>query len=107
MVKKCIKWVKYYKDYCVKQAKGLVSQDSTVDYGRELYRSASFGDKCWVVTEFEDEFNVFCEKSKCGTFGRIADKIHMASFNWKESATKFALEMLLVSNGQLKRRDKI
>ena len=50
--------------------------------------------------EFKSEFNVFVERIKKdgGT-----QKTYAATFTWKESAIKFALEMLLICTGKMTR----
>lgn len=105
-----------WKNYLIERGKKIVmtsanAKDKDVNYGREVYASekiARIDDNKvsffrWVVYEFENEFNVFYEKS----IDSRNDKYFAASFTWKEKAIKFALEMLLVSSGKMKRGGSI
>jgi len=99
---KFTKWQSYYNDLQKKIALKLQS-DTIVDYGEIIYQSPIVQNVRWLVTSFKGEYNVFVEEilanGKCErNFG--------ASFNWKDKALGFALEMFLVCSGRLHRRNR-
>ena len=53
--------------------------------------------------EFGNEYNVFVEKTLRGK----VNKRFCTNFKFKEQAIKFALEMLLISNGKLTRKKEL
>lgn len=99
-------WQKYYDAECKEQAQGKIDAGEIV-YGRDVYSSpevlrqeeTKHYSLRWLVKEFKEEYNVFLEK----TFNGKQKVSFASSFKWKESAIKFALEMLLISNGTITR----
>jgi hypothetical protein len=95
-------WQEYY-DQLQKDIALKLCTDVLVEYGEIIYQSPVVKGTRWLVASFNDEYNVFFEKlNKCGNFERKLG----ASFNWKDTALKFALEMFLVCSGRLRRRDR-
>lgn len=104
-------WKQYFVERSKKVAAGSDIAEP-LEYGREVYSSpkqikmTAEGIRFirWMVMEFEGEFNVFLEKS---TIGSKKTSNLAASFNLKEKAIKFALEMCLICNGKLNRKKTI
>lgn len=100
-------WSKEFKVKSKKIAAGTVKK-SPIDFGKEIYVSPIVFRKektekqyyRWAVREFRGEYNVFIEKIKKN--GGV-DRTYAASFTWKETAIKFALEMLLICTKKMTR----
>jgi hypothetical protein len=106
-------WQKYTINNSKKSVSGANLETTTVAdapevAAREIYASPAIErvDEAgaayslrWLVKEFKGEYNVFFER----IFASKTQEFFAAAFKWKESALQFALEMLLVSNGQMKR----
>ena len=80
-----------------------------LDYGEILYKSPEIPMKsniddsahmCWQVRRFKDEFNVFLSRH----INRSKDNILISTFKYQQAAMKFALEMVLICSGKLKRK---
>lgn len=95
------KWLSYLEDLKKRQA-----QDSNLEldleYGEIIYQSPEVNNRKWIVTCFEGEYNVFVEHGS----GRNSDRQHGGSFEWKNSALNFALEMFLVCCGKVTRKNR-
>jgi hypothetical protein len=101
------KWKEYFQNHCKKQASE--NYIDKLSYGGEVYSSPiipAYSDSeiptqtRWLVMEYEGEFNVFLERNRGGKNERTL----AASFAWKDTALKFALEMVLIFSGKLKRK---
>jgi len=100
-----------WQNYFIERSKNLACSDEGVNdpiaYGRQVYSSpkqlkvSSQGVRFirWLVMEWQGEFNIFLEKSSGSK--KILNLV--SSFNIKEKAIKFALEMCLICNGKLNR----
>lgn len=113
-------WKKYFRAFAKKKAcesnqttSGITPINDNhdvdvVEYGEEVYHSPQvprmiLGEICylsWVVTEFSGEFNIFMEKKK----GRTSRREFVCAFKWRDTALKYALQLLLTSTGKLTRR---
>jgi hypothetical protein len=83
--------------------------DNKAEYGEVIYSSpisylcASTGSEIselkWEVTKLGKSYNVLTNIIQ----NKVIQKRLIQSFSWRESAMKFALEMLLVCNGKINR----
>lgn len=94
MRRECTAWQEYYDDQQSKMARDI-KKEVIIDYGKTIYQTPVISDSSWVVTEFKNEYNVFLQSNKARKF--------VASFGWKESALRFAIRMLLICTGWIKR----
>ena len=109
MNNKEIAWKKYFESYCKQQVQtaGKEAQDNQeheLDYGECIYKSPILHGACWIVNKFQNEYNVFVERSSVGS---KREKQLVASFDWKDSAMEFVLETFLTLSGYLTRKGEI
>lgn len=97
------RWLHYLEEQKKQQVLNQQScSHNELEYGEILYRSPMVFDCQWLVAEFEGEYNVFVARGVASR--RRLD--YGASFQWRDSAMRFALEMFLVCCGKLTRTSR-
>lgn len=86
-----------------------LTQNNPVEYGEVIYSSPTtylcpsasneISELKWEVTKLNKSYNVMTKIVQ----NKVIQQRLIQSFSWRESAMKFALEMLLVCNGKLNR----
>ena len=94
-------WNKYFAQL---QSENALAKHNTdrIEYGEEIFTSVPVNDLRWLVTNFKNEYNVFVEKL---TPGERVQRCWGACFRGRDRAMAFALKMVLVCSGKLRRKD--
>ena len=95
------KWLEYVKKLQCDVALAK-QQNVLIDYGEEIYSSPEVNATCWKVCEYKQQFNVFVEHRVAG---EKRQRLWNACFRSKDRALSFALKMLLICSGKLRRKD--
>lgn len=95
-------WLQYYVEL-QKEIALKLRTDVIVEYGEIIYQSPVWQNTRWLVTSFKNEYNVFVDEIyENGGLNRSLG----ATFNWKNRALDFALQMFLVCSGGIRRENR-
>ena len=97
-----MRWQEYYVQL-QKEVALKIRPSAVVDYGKVIYESPVIRNTRWLVTSFSNEYNVFVDRVLDS--GNV-DRCLGATFAMKNRAIDFALSMLLVCSGGLRRKNR-
>lgn len=95
-------WQSYYLEV-QKEIALKLRTDTLIEYGEIIYQSPVWKNTRWLVTVFKDEYNVFVDQIYDN--GGLTRSLG-ATFNWKNRAIDFALQMFLVCSGGIRRHNR-
>ncbi len=95
------KWVEHTK---LQKAQSALSRHSydKINYGEQVYCSPAVNDVSWVVSKYQDEYNVFTDSA---AHGKKHNRAWVACFRGEQVALDFALRMVLICSGKMRRKD--